>query len=146
MKHLLCAVPIFAGLNDRALEIFLERAQSLCFSPGELIVREGEANRSMFIIESGGVSIIKNYGAAHPVALVTLGPGQFFGEMCILETLPRIATGLAISQTTVVRVDSMDFYHLYQKLPDQYSILVLNIARDLSRRLRHLDEVYAHGS
>ncbi len=66
-----------------------------------------------------------------------------FGEMCILETLPRYATGKAASQATVVSVASRAFYHLYQKMPKQHCILLLNIARDLSRRLRHLDEVFA---
>jgi len=55
----------------------------------------------------------------------------------------RSVSGKAVSQTTVVSVAASAFYHLYQKMPKQHSILILNIARDLSRRLRHLDEVFA---
>ena len=87
--------------------------------------------------------IIKIFGTPDAVVLATLGPGDFFGEMCILETLPRAASGVASQPATVVRVSSSAFYHLYEKLPKQHSILLLNIARDLSRRLRHLDEVFA---
>jgi len=97
----------------------------------------------MYLIEAGAVRIIKNYNTTDAVVLAVLGPGEFFGEMCILETLPRSATGQALGQATVVSVASSAFYHLYQNMPGQYSILILNIARDLSRRLRHLDEVFA---
>ena len=87
--------------------------------------------------------IIKNFETPDAVTLAVLGAGQFFGEMCILETLPRAATGQAAGETTVVQVAAMAFDQLYKKMPGQHSILMLNIARDLSRRLRHLDEVFA---
>jgi CRP-like cAMP-binding protein len=143
VKRLLCKVPIFAGLDDEALELFLGHAETRAIPDGGVIAREGESNHCMFLIESGEVCIIKNFGTPSPVELAVLGPGDFFGEMCILETLPRSATGKARGPATVVSVASSAFYQLYQKEPKQYSILLLNIARDLSRRLRHLDEVFA---
>jgi CRP/FNR family transcriptional regulator, cyclic AMP receptor protein len=141
--HLLCSVPIFAGLDDNALKIFLEHAKRMVVPDGGVIAQEGETNHCMFLIEAGSVRITKHFNTPDSVTLSVLGPGEFFGEMCILETLPRSATGQAVGQTTVVSVASSAFYHLYQKLPQQHCILLLNIARDLSRRLRHLDEVFA---
>jgi len=75
--------------------------------------------------------------------LARLGPHDFFGEMCILETLPRSASVQAITDTTAFALSSLDFLYLYEKLPAEYGILVLNLARDLSRRIRHLDEEFA---
>jgi CRP/FNR family cyclic AMP-dependent transcriptional regulator len=143
VKHLLCSVPIFAGLDDKALQIFLEHAERIVVPADRVIAREGEVNHCMYLIETGEVCIIKNLDTPNPYTLAVLGPGNFFGEMCILETLPRAATGKAAGPATVVSVASSAFYHLYQKMPKQHSILLLNIARDLSRRLRHLDEVFA---
>jgi CRP/FNR family transcriptional regulator, cyclic AMP receptor protein len=143
VKHLLCSVPIFAGLDDKALSIFLEHAQRIVVPAGGVIAREGEVNHCMYLIESGEVAIIKNLDSPEPFTLAVLGPGNLFGEMRILETLPRSDAGKAASEATVVSVASAAFYHLYQKMPKQHSILLLNIARDLSRRLRHLDEVFA---
>lgn len=143
MTSNLSHVPIFAGLDDKALEVFLERSTRKTVGSGELLAREGEANNCMFIIEDGEVQIIKNLNSPKPVPLATLGPGEFFGEMCILETLPRSASAKATRETAVVSISSISFFHLYQKMPAQYSILVLNIARDLSRRLRRLDEAFA---
>jgi CRP/FNR family transcriptional regulator, cyclic AMP receptor protein len=143
VKHLLCNVPIFAGLDDKALTIFLEQAERIVVPAGGVIAREGEVNHCMYLIEAGEVCIIKNFDTPDAVALAVLGPGEFFGEMCILETLPRSATGKAAGAATVVRVASSAFYQLYKKMPKQHCILLLNLARDLSRRLRHLDEVFA---
>jgi len=143
VKHLLCTVPIFAGLDDNALGIFLEHAQRISVPEGSVIAREGEMNHSMYLVEIGEVSIVKNVDTPQEVTLAALGPGQFFGEMCILEAQPRAATGKAATKTTVVSVASIAFYHLYEKMPKQHSVLILNIARDLSRRLRHLDEIFA---
>jgi CRP/FNR family cyclic AMP-dependent transcriptional regulator len=143
VKHLLCNVPIFAGLEDKALAIFLEHAQRVVVPEGGVIAREGEVNHCMYLIEAGQVCIIKNADTSEPVKLAVLGVGEFFGEMCVLETLPRAATAKAASQATVVSVASIAFYHLYEKMPRQHSILILNMARDLSRRLRRLDEVFA---
>lgn len=143
MKHLLCSVPIFAGLDEKALAIFLEHAEKIVVPPGGVIVREGEADHSMYLIESGEVCIIKNFNTPDPVILAVFGPGEFFGEMSILEMLPRCATGKAAAQATVLRIVASAFYHLYQKMPKQHSILVLNMARDLARRLRHADEAFA---
>lgn len=143
MKDLLCSVPIFAGLDEQALDIFLNHAKTPSFKKGEVIAKEGESNHCMFIIASGEVNIIKYYDTPKAVTLAKLGAGEFFGEMCILETLPRSATGQAAADTTVISIPSSAFYHLYEKRPAQHSILILNIARDLSRRLRRTDEAFA---
>jgi CRP-like cAMP-binding protein len=63
--------------------------------------------------------------------------------MCILETQPRSATAQAVGQATVVSVATSAFFQLYQKAPEQYCIVLLNLARDLSRRLRRLGEAFA---
>ncbi len=143
MKNLLCKVPIFAGLDDKALKLLLEDAESSVVMAGEVIAREGEVNDCVYLVEAGEVSIVKNFVSQNPVLLATLGPGDFFGEMCILETLPRSATAKAALETKVVSLASAAFYRLFEKMPKQHSILLLNMARDLSRRLRHLDEVFA---
>jgi CRP-like cAMP-binding protein len=143
VKHLLCNARIFAGLDDKALGIFLEHARRMDVPDGGVIAREGETNHCMFLIQAGSVRVIKNFGTPDAITLAVLGPGEFFGEMCILEAQPRAATGQAAGPVTVVSVDASAFHHLYKMMPAQHGILILNIARDLSRRLRHLDEVIA---
>jgi CRP-like cAMP-binding protein len=141
--NLLKSVPIFAGLEDEALELLLEHTHAQKFAEGRVIVHEGESSNILFIIGSGSVRLFKNFGKPDQIQLGSLGAKDFFGESCILDTLPRLATVQSASQTTVFSVSSMAFYRLFEKMPAQHSILLLNIARDLSRRLRVLDEKFA---
>ncbi|HWD17986.1 MAG TPA: cyclic nucleotide-binding domain-containing protein [Verrucomicrobiae bacterium] len=143
MDRLLKTVPIFAGLEHAALEIFLEEAEKSVVPAGAIIAREGESNHCMFLLGSGSVRIIKHFGEPSQTELAIIPAGDFFGEMCILEPAPRAATAQAIERCVIFKVPSCAFHHLYVKLPAQYGILLLNIARDLSRRLRRLDEAFA---
>jgi CRP/FNR family transcriptional regulator, cyclic AMP receptor protein len=143
VKLLLSNVPIFAGLSDRALKLFLEHSKTITVPAGDVIAREGETNDCMYLIEAGEVCILKNFNAPNPVKLAALGPGDCFGEMCVLETAPRSATGQAVGQATVVSVPSSAFFHLYRNAPEQYCIVLLNITRELSRRLRQLGDAFA---
>ena len=143
MRAALQNVPIFAGLTEAALNLLWERATEIKAAAGIVVVREGEAGNRLFVVGEGLVRVCKHFGQSDEIELARLAPGNFFGEMCILETLPRSATVQAITDTTLYALSSLTFYHLYEAMPAQHSILVLNIARDVSRRLRHLDEIFA---
>lgn len=143
MNSLLEKVPIFAGLNETALELLLQQAKQQDYPESAVVVREGESSNRFFLIGSGSVRVYKNFGQTDQIELATLGPKDFFGEMCILETLPRSATVQAAAPSTLFTISSLAFHKLYQDLPSQHSILILNIARDLSRRIRRLDHIFA---
>jgi CRP-like cAMP-binding protein len=143
VNSLLESVPIFAGLDEKALELLLAQAKQRDYPESAVVVREGETSNRFFLIGSGRVRVYKNFGQTGQVELATLGPKDFFGEMCILETLPRSATVQAVAPSTLFTISSLAFHNLYLGLPAQHSILLLNIARDLSRRIRRLDEIFA---
>lgn len=130
-------------MAEEALALLLKRAEETKAAAGDVILREGEVGSRFFLIKSGSVRVVKKMGAPDQVELARLNARDFFGEMCILETLPRAASVQALEAAELISLPSTTFYHLYQARPDQYSILLLNIARDLSRRLRRIDEAYA---
>jgi CRP-like cAMP-binding protein len=136
-------VPIFAGLDEAALDLLWQRAAEQQVQVGHVIVREGDSGNRFYLIGKGKVRVCKQLGQPGEVELATFGPSDFFGEMCILETLPRCASVQAMEEAIVYSLNSLTFHHLYEIMPRQYSILLLNIARDLSRRLRHVDEIFA---
>jgi len=136
-------IPIFAGLKPEALEFLTTRAGEVKATAGEIIINENDLGNRMFIIRSGEVRVWKGRKDGTQVEINRLKKGDFFGEMCILETLPRVANVEAVADTVLSSLSAMTFYQFYQALPAQYGILVLNIARDLSRRLRKCDEVFA---
>ncbi len=147
MTGMLTCVSIFAGMEDDALGILLSQAEKSEAPSGHVIVREGDMGNRLFLIEAGMVRVCKHYEEPEEVEFAVLSDGEFFGEMCILETLPRSATVQALTDTTLFSISSMAFLDLYETMPKQYGILLLNIGRDLSRRIRHLDEIFAarHG-
>jgi CRP-like cAMP-binding protein len=143
MSTLLERIPIFAGLQPEALRLLASRAQFSKAATGSPIVKEGEPGNRFFLIESGDVRVVKGFGTPGEVELARLGPLSSFGEMCILETLPRAATVVAVTDTRLWSLESVSFLRLYEEQPKQYGLLLLNIARDLSRRLRNLDERFS---
>jgi CRP-like cAMP-binding protein len=134
-------VPIFAGLTTDAFEFLASRARESDYRPGERIATEGDHGNTMFVIRSGEVRVWKA-GADGEIEIARLGSGDFCGEMCILETLPRVASIDAVTPTHVNKLSSIAFYQFYRSMPDQYGLLILNIARDLSRRLRRMDQEF----
>ena len=135
-------VPIFAGVDPSTLDLLAREAREVRVGKGDRIVKEGEPGNTFYLVLEGSVRVCKRLGTVEEVELSRLGPGEFFGEMCILETLPRSASVQAVSKTMLLALSSVTFYHVFQKNPAEYCILLLNIARDLSRRLRRLDEVF----
>jgi CRP-like cAMP-binding protein len=75
------------------------------YADGEIIVREGDSTRDMFVIQSGRVRITKRVGESE-IELATLERGDFFGEMSLLESLPRDATAHAVGQTELLVISA----------------------------------------
>src|SRR6266850_212242 len=142
VRALLENVTILAGLDEAAVVFLSQRATQTLTPAGTVIIREGEVGNRFFLIREGTVAVCKNFTQPNEVELRKLSEGDFFGEMCILETLPRSATVRALVDCNLYVLNSLVFYHLYETMPRQYGILLLNIARDLSRRLRRLDEEF----
>jgi CRP/FNR family cyclic AMP-dependent transcriptional regulator len=142
-QDFLGSIPIFAGLNAGALSEIASAVEEATFRTGDIIVREGEAGNRMFIIFSGRVEVVKNLAQTHETILAVLRPKDFLGEMSIIECVARSASVRAVEDTSLFALKGTDLYRLFKRYPDQYAIVILNIARDLSRRLRAIDERFS---
>ena len=142
-QHFLRDIPIFAGLDDSALLGVAEVVQETVAEPGAVIVSEGDPGNRMFIVYSGRVEVVKHLAKPNQTLLAVFGPRDFMGEMSIIECVTRSASLRALEKTFLFGLRGIDLYRLFQRRPDQYAIVILNIARDLSRRLRALDEKFS---
>ena len=142
-RLILQGVPVFAGLGDAALSLLANAAEEAVFRAGEVIVREGEPGNRMYIIRSGKVEVVKHLSEPHETILAVLGAKDFVGEMSIVDSVVRSASIRAVEDTTLYSLKGIDLYRLFKKYPEQYAIVILNIARDLARRLRALDERFS---
>lgn len=103
------------------------------FPKGSWIFREGEAGDAMFIIQDGEVEIISEV-KGRQVRLALLEEGDFFGEMAILEDLPRIASARAAQACELLRIDASTFDQMARHNPE----IPVRMLRKLSARLRQL--------
>jgi CRP/FNR family cyclic AMP-dependent transcriptional regulator len=139
----LAAIPVLTGITPAAQTLLAQEGAVRDFEPGMWIVREGDKGHSFFILVEGDVEVVKNADSPHAVTLATLRRGTFFGEMCVVDPVPRAASILALSPVKAIEIKAATLHHLYKQMPDQYAIVLLNLARDMARRLRTLDEAFA---
>ena len=101
------------------------------YSAGEVIFHQGDLGTEMFIIQEGEVHVIKNInGASH--ILSKLEKGDFFGEMSVLESLPRTADAVAVTDVRAVVINGARFDEMLRKNPE----VAVRIIRKYSKRLR----------
>lgn len=136
---LLPKIPIFGGLDGEPLNRVIELLGEEDHAPGGMICKQGENGRSMFIVRSGEVVIWReNQGRRRK--MVRLGAGEAFGEMCLVEIQPRSATVTTEVQTKLLTLHHRTLCQLYGKDLPTYTLILGNIARELSRRLRKADQ------
>ena len=132
-------VDVFSGLEGRSLDSVLAVLREQTFPKGALVFSEGELGRSMFVLEDGEVEVRRSNSAGLPVPIVRLGPGECFGEMALVELQPRSATVLVMKKARVWSLTNLDLWKLFREDNYAYVIVLQNICRLLSRRLRKAD-------
>ena len=137
----LAQIPIFGGLPDLVLGRIVDLAREIQVPAGGLVFAEGEPARSMFIVRQGELEICKRGRDGTEFCLATLQRGDCVGEMSLIDIQPRSATARAVGEATLCVIDQQEIAKLYQTDLEVYTLLVLNIAREISRRLRRADQV-----
>jgi CRP-like cAMP-binding protein len=116
--EVLAQVPLFAGLDEAAVEALSGFAFRKTFQPGEAIVEEGRTGNGLYIIVSGRVEVVKNDGTERAQVLATLGPGEPFGELALLGEWKRTATVRAIDETDCLGMDRWVFLAHLRRQPE----------------------------
>ena len=124
------SAPVFARLSSEDLAPLARIADLVSVSPGQKVFAAGELGDALFVVVRGSVAIRRG---SHPVA--TLGTGEAFGEMAVLDEAPRSADAVAVEETDLLRIGSEEFYEL---LHEQVEIAE-GIIKMLTRRLREAD-------
>ena len=132
-------VPIFGGLEGHSLERVVSILKERTFRSGATIFSEGELGREMYVLREGEVEIQRESAAGKQMPIVRLGPGETFGEMTLVELQPRSATVVATEPVVALTLTNLDLYNLYRDDNYAYVIVLQNICRMLSRRLRKAD-------
>ncbi|MCP4220614.1 MAG: cyclic nucleotide-binding domain-containing protein [bacterium] len=109
------------------------------FNQGEIIFREGSIGNSMMVITSGEVRVSQTAGGQAEEALIVLKEGDIFGEMALIEDLPRSAGSIAHTNIIALEISRENFMLYMEKQPAAGVKILLRLARILSGRLRETD-------
>jgi CRP/FNR family transcriptional regulator, cyclic AMP receptor protein len=139
----LSEIGLFGGLSGSILEELSGTLVQIDLPPGATAFREGESGREMFVILEGEMEVLKRSKRDLEARMAILGVHDWFGEMSILDVMPRSATVRALAPSRLLRITAQDLDALYRRDIKSYSLLVLNIAREMSRRLRVADGLLA---
>lgn len=138
--RLLLRLELFQGLDEQELARLLAQAELVENRAGEYPIREGEQDNHLFVLLSGRAGIYKRSMDVQKM-IKELGPGECFGEMSLIDCRSRSASVKAITHCRLLRLDGDQII----QLPDTSTKLFRNIARLLSQRLRHANEILTLG-
>jgi len=131
----LSAVLLFSGCNRKELARIASLATEVDVPAGKVLAREGSAGREFYVILDGKASV--SIGGRD---VATLGPGDFFGEMALLDQGPRVATVTADSSMEVAVLDPREFSTLIEEHPG----VARKILKGLAQRLRESERAPTH--
>ncbi len=127
--------PVFGGIREDTLEFLLQQANIVSVAKEDYFFRENDPGSSMFVLEQGKVSIFKAW-QGEDYLLSHLEEGDCFGEMALLDLYPRSASVRAEQDCTAIELSANTLYGLYEKDLQQFTIIQMNLGREISRRLR----------
>lgn len=128
-------LPLFEGISADSLARLADFAGEQEFAPGQYVVRQGQVGTGLYVIVGGSVRVLRGSDE-----LATLGQGDFFGELSVIDQQPRNASVQATETTTVLAIASWDLLALLE----QDAALALNLIRGLVARIRAAGEHHRH--
>ena len=134
-SHLLARVPLLRDLEQEDLDLLAATTRQQRVPSGDTIVEIGDPGRSLYLLVEGQVQVVCPSRSAD-FELARLGPGDFFGEMALLNDKPRSATVRALTPVRLLVLDKADFRRVASDTPG----LALSLLATLSGRIRSADE------
>ncbi|MDR0487721.1 MAG: cyclic nucleotide-binding domain-containing protein [Treponema sp.] len=128
---------IFGGLLEEQIESILPLMGQESYGADTEIITEGKPNDKIYFLMEGEAAVIKGGAVIFRVV-----EGEIFGEMEVLDIMPSAATVKTLSPVTVMSISNKNLREIYRMDIKIFSLIVMNLARDISRRLRRMDEKF----
>jgi len=130
------------GIDDAGIARLAAVCEERQMAEGTTVFIENMPGESLFLIRKGTVRISRMFAEGDEKTLVVLGPGDIFGEMAIVDGLPRAATARVAENVELISLRKQDFESLCQSDPALALKLVINIMRSFSKRTREAGDEY----
>ena len=138
-SELLQGMPIFGAIREEVLSFLLEQAPIVTVAAGDYFFRENDDAQSMFVLEAGRVAVLKGW-QGRKYKLHELGLGDCFGEMALMDLMPRSASVKALEDCSAIELRSDHLMRLFEFDVEQFALIQMNMGREVCRRLRATDE------
>lgn len=136
LQTFLPSIALFGGLQEPALSQVISMMKWHEMAKGDTVCKQGETGREMWLVRSGEVVVCRDNTSGKRVRMVRLGPGEFFGEMTLIDIQKRSATVVVDKPAGLLSLSNRDLFTLYQQDTAAYVLILQNLCRELSRRLR----------
>ncbi|MCU7862502.1 MAG: cyclic nucleotide-binding domain-containing protein [Candidatus Thiodiazotropha sp. (ex Lucinoma borealis)] len=135
---ILQGMPIFGGIDEDTLSSLLSKALLIQVCKDEYFFKEDDLDNSIYILEKGRVAIFRNWQNKR-YKLRELCEGDCFGEMALMDCKPRSAEVVALEDCNAIQITSGQLADIYQTNPEQFTLIYMNLGREVCRRLRDAD-------
>ena len=122
--RLLRSVPLLSDISDAYVMAIARHAQDIRAKAGDVLVREGDAGNDLMLLLDGTANVQRDGRT-----LNTMGPGEYFGELSLLDGQPRSADVVAASEARVLTVDHPAFEQILANEPSLAQKIILNLCR-----------------
>lgn len=143
LQSILKLVTIFAGIDDKGIEQICSKCDIVKRDKGDILIEEDTEATEIFIILKGKAKIFLNM-KEEPLELLELSAGNCVGEASVIGIQKHSATAVIIEDSEVLVLSREVLMDLYANDKDLFSLLILNIARELARRLYQTDQTLVH--
>jgi CRP-like cAMP-binding protein len=140
MAPILKNVTVFSGFDEANIRMICDRCRVLSFDPGSVIIEENTPATEIYIILRGNVSIVLGL-RSEPFELLRFGGGNCLGEASVIGIQKHSASAIAIEKSALLVLSRSVLMELFEVDKALFSLLILNIARELARRLYHSNEL-----
>ncbi|MHB8399611.1 MAG: Crp/Fnr family transcriptional regulator [Candidatus Limnocylindrales bacterium] len=133
---------LFAGLSPADLASLEAEARVRRFRRGEVLFHQGDPGDALFIVARGAVKISLSSDDGDEAIITTARPGEFFGELALLDGAPRSATATALEPTETIVLSRLRFRELLATEPALRDALFATLARELRQLTTHVQELH----
>ena len=136
--ELLQSMPIFGGIRADTLAFLLEHSKQVAVQKDDYFYHEKDPAQSLFVLVHGKIMLLKAWHGEEYI-LKTLEPGNCFGEVALMDLQPRNTSSLATEDSRAIEITDDTFHLLFKREIEQFTMIRMNMAREVCRRLREAD-------
>lgn len=133
---------LFAHVPDEGLRSVAELMRRRRFRRNEMIFHQGDIGDSLQVVASGGIKIVLASPDGEEAIIASLKPGDFFGELALLDGAPRSTSAMALEATETLALPRDEFLRLIAEDPDLVQALLKAVAGELRRLTGHVEELH----